>query len=340
MSRRAVTDAPPRIAAATEPLADPATAGWSGARWAIRCLTVLALGGCTCGDDRGVPPTPSPEAIATEGPRNPRVPPDFDLALPEGAVVRYGESDAERATVLVTVDSPPDRAVSDARAAFEARGWSVRVRASERARPPARWREVLDAHAADAPVASAVVERGAAGLTRIHFSQRLEGGEPFHAPEEPREWRTVDRPPIPAVPGESEPACVEAMRALCGELAEAGGPDAIDCAMDHRNACSRISEPASVARFVPDAEARLRDALRAHDSVGSRGARHWTLAQLRVELLLAKANLARAAEIDEDATDLAVLVAATEAEGVTVTADTSAWFARAANREIAPVAAP
>lgn len=306
-------------------------------------LIVLALGGCTCGVEP--PRPPQPEEIAPDIVRDARVPPGFDLALPEGAVVRYGESNADRATVLVTVDSAPERAVSVAREAFEARGWSVRARASERTRPPARYREVLDALASGEPAASAVVERGAAEVTRVHLSQRLEHGEVFHAPDEPREWRAVTRPPLPAPPAEPVPACVEQIRALCELLAEAGGPAAIDCAMDHRNACGRVYDAHFLARAVPDAAARLLDALRAHDSVGSRGARGETLAQLHVELLLAKANLSRAAEVGADTigaetAELARLIVATEAEGVSVEADPSTWFDRDPNREIAPRSPP
>lgn len=303
-------------------------------------LIGAVLAGCTCDDDFDIPRPSEPEGQVATPVSDPRVPPGFGLAFPEGAMVRYGESGPGRATVLVTLVSSPDEVIAEARRAFEARGWSVRVRMSERSRPPARWREVLDALDGSQPVASASVERGVAEVTRLHLSERRSDAEAFHSPAEPSEWREVSRAPLPAFPGEGEPACIEAMATLCGVLDEAGGADAIDCAMDHRNACVRFTELASIERAVHDARLRLEDAWTAYDSVGSVGARAETLAQLHIELLLAKANLARAAAVEHVAVELAVLVAMSEAEGVTIDVDVSRWFDPDPGREIAPQAPP
>lgn len=62
--------------------------------------------------------------------------------------------------------------------------------------------------------------------------------------------------------------------------------------------------------------------------MGSRGARRETAAQLRVELLAARASLVRAAAAGAQAPELAALIAATEAGPVRVEVDTASWFAR------------
>jgi len=164
----------------------------------------LALAGCTCGDDdfdlpepEGVP-APAPEIA----PRDPRLPPDFDLPVPEHGVVRYGESNADRANVLVTTDRPVAEVARWVEGAWTERGWSVSRRSM--GPPDSELRvhpEVIDASDSGETVATAVIAREAADITRVQLIERLEGGRPFHAPEEPREWMEVERAPLPALPG-------------------------------------------------------------------------------------------------------------------------------------------
>lgn len=296
---------------------------------ALIALATLTATSCHCGDEQfDLPETPPPEPPTTpEVAGDPRIPPGFDLPIPEGATVRYGEATRERAVVLATTDAAPEAVLREVRTALEARGLVVRDRAPGAQRPLGRFRRAIEARAGDAIAASAIVERGAAEITRVHLTQRVEGRRSFHAPEEPREWRAIDRGPLPALPGSSETRCNAAMTAACEAWAASGGPDAIDCALDHRNACGHLAEASGLSGYADDARERLAAALRAHARVGSRRARAWTLGQLRVELLAAKANLVRAAAGGAAAPALADLVAAVEAEGVRVDADTSAWFA-------------
>ncbi|MBX3270771.1 MAG: hypothetical protein KF729_10940 [Sandaracinaceae bacterium] len=293
--------------------------------WALAALLASA---CSCTEPGASREAPAPPEgrDPPAAPRDPRVPPGFTLPLPEGATVRYGEATADRATVLVTTDEDAQATLRWAREMLEARGLEVRRREGERDRGPGASRAAIDGREGERVVASAIVERGAAEVTRLYLTQRLERGAPFHAPEEPREWRRVERPPLPAVPGPSEPACNAAVMGACEAWAAAGGPDALDCALDHRTACGRIAEPGPAARGAEDARARLADALRAHAIVGSAGARAFTLGQLRVELLAARANLVRAAAAGAPDAALAALIAAVEAEGVTIDVDTAFWF--------------
>jgi hypothetical protein len=268
-----------------------------------------------------------PEPTAAPAPRDPRIPPGFDLPLPREAVARYGQSSAERASLLVTTERDPAEVLDELSRAWAERGWRVEPRAEAHARPPGRWRDAVDAFEAGSSrrVASAVVSRGCAGITRVLLEQPLEDGAPFHAAPEPRAWRRIDRPPLPAPPGTPSRECAAAIRRACEALAAAGGPDALDCALDHRGVCVPTDAAPYLERAVEDAEARLRAALEAHDRVGSRGARAETAAQVALELLAAKANAMRA----PDGGALATPIGEAEAEGhaVDVAPDEMAgWF--------------
>lgn len=291
----------------------------------------LALSGCTCGGDDAfdLPRAPGPVAEPREepSPRDPRVPPDFDLRLPEQCVVRYGESNAERGVVLCTTERTVAEVARWVERAWTARGWDVSERSMGPAEGIREHPERLDAREDGEIVATAVIAREVVDFTRLHLTRRLDDGRPFHAPDEPREWMQIERAPLPALPGESETRCNAAVRRECGAWHEAGGPDPLDCALDHRAPCGRTTDAAYLARAVEDAEARLRAAHGAYNRVGSRGARAWTRAQLRVELVGARANLARAAAADGvDTTDLAFLVAATRAYELWTDDQTDDWF--------------
>ncbi len=306
---------------------DRRTAGLTALSAVGLTLTALLASRAWTGDEFDLPEPPRSET-AQEPPTRPRVPPGFDLALPVDATVRYGESTGSRATVLYTTEAPAERALTFARDQLEVRGWTVRERDGS-SRPPGPFREALDAFdEGERPTGSAVIERGAAEITRVHLSLRLVDGEPFHAPDEPRAWRVVSDAPLPARPGATDPDCMRWLRRLCVEQERVGGPPGVDCVMDHRAACGYAAEPGYVARSLRDAERRLMAASRAHAIVGSRRARAQTLAQLRVELLGARACLARAARVGGESATLAALVAAMGAEGVVVDADTAGWFTR------------
>jgi len=321
-----------------------AAAALIGLSLAGAALVALVLRNAWSVDDFDLPEPPDPGLLEHDAPRDPRVPPDFDLTLPPDSVVRYGESNASRATVLYTTDAPAELALTRARDLLEARGWTIRVRDGS-SRPPALWREAIDALDGARPMGSAVVERGGAEITRVHLSLSLEAGTPFHAPDEPREWRRVDRPPLPARPGGADQDCMRALRTVCADQAEVGGPAAVECAMDHRGSCGFADDVGFVGRVAADAEGRLLAALEAHARVGSRAARAQTQAQLRVELLGARASLARANNFEgvgetSPSVTLAVLVAQTEAEGTTLEVDTSAWFHTEEDSEIQADDAP
>lgn len=206
-------------------------------------LGALLMGACTCGESFDLPEAPPTEPAPPVASGDPRVPSGFDLTWPEDATVRYGEASLERATVLVTTEAEPAAVLRFAREQLEGRGWSVRARAGEAPAGVGVFREAIEAFEGDEPRASAIVERGAAPVTRLHLSRSSSRAVAFHAPDEPREWRAVRRAPLPAPPGPTEPACNQALMRMCEALQAAGGPDALDCALDRRAACVRSSSP-------------------------------------------------------------------------------------------------
>jgi hypothetical protein len=156
---------------------------------------------------------------------------------------------------------------------------------------------VLQAFRADddrIAAASATIERGPSGLTRVSLSQRRPDGPSFSSPVEPRAWRVVSRPPLPAPPGQAVAGCAAAIRRACEAWNSAGGADALDCAMDHRGVCVPTDDEAYLRRSLEDARERLVAAHRAHDSVATEGARAETEAQLRLERLAAETVAYRA----------------------------------------------
>jgi len=116
------------------------------------------------------------------------------------------------------------------------------------------------------------------------------------------------------------------MRTRCGELEEAGGGDALDCAMDHRGACTLLGDPSWHRRALEDAYARVVAALRAYDSVGSAGARRATRAAVEVERVAALANVTRACAARVDAHAVEALLARVDGELGPLGVDPAALF--------------
>ncbi len=264
-------------------------------------VLACCVGACSGEADRSAPaPSPPSTRAPADGMA---LPPGFDLPLPEGAVVRHSQARAGRAQVTLTTETAADEVVAFYTHAFEQRRLRVEPQLDFRAREPGHHREVLRAVASGderMPTASASIERGPSGLTRVSLSQRRAPAPSFDSELEPRAWRVIRRPPVPAPPGQPVTDCTAAIRRACEGWSNAGGPDALDCAMDHRGVCVLSEDEAYLRRSVEDARERLLAAHRAHDSVATEGARAETEAQLRLERLAADAVAFRAMSRDVD----------------------------------------